>query len=204
MKKLSTILGLTLLIISFAFCTAQAQQFNKKGTLELGGSISYSSTTLVSDGTTDSKSNSVFTFNPIASYFITDGFSLGVSPGINMIKIGSLDNTLTNLMLFAVPGYTFGKDKVFPFIEGWIGYTAVSTSKDISISSISTGSIAKLDLSGISYGGRGGVKLLVGKSGLINASLSYMMITANAKGASKRSGFNNFAIALGYTVFIGK
>jgi hypothetical protein len=197
MKKISTLLSLALLILGFTTYTVQAQ-FNKKGSVELGGSISYSSTTIVTDGTTADKSTSIFTFNPIASYFVVDGFSIGVSPGINIAKIAGVDNSITNLMLFAVPGYTFGKDKLFPFIEGWLGYTAV-TSKANPIS----GS-GEIDMSGFSFGSRGGVKVLVGKSGLFNVSVSYMMLTLNSKGADKRSGLNNLAIAMGFSLFINR
>jgi hypothetical protein len=200
MKKSLTILGVILLVICFTSCSLHAQQFNKQGTMEVGGTISYSSSTMVSNGETAEKSTAIFTFNPIASYFITDGFSLGVSPGYNYVKIAGTDNGISQLMLFLVPGYTFGKSNVYPFVEGWIGYTALN-SDGVSLSGQSSG---KLELSGLSFGGRGGVKIQVGKSGLFNLSVSYMALTFNPKDADKRTGLNNLALAMGFTIFIGK
>jgi len=196
MKKSFALFTIVLLLLSAVACSVQAQ-FASKGVKEFGGAISYSSSTSVSNGTTASQSTSLFNFMPYANYFIMNGFSLGVSPGINIVKIAGSSNSITNYLLFIIPGYTFStKSDVFPFVEGMLGYTAVSSKAD------ATNGIPELDLSGVSYGGRGGIKVMVGKSGLFSAGVSYTLYTFNPKGADKRSGFNSFALSMGFSVFI--
>ncbi len=196
MKKSFALFTIILLLLSAVTFNLQAQ-FGSKGLTEFGGSVSYSSSTSVSNGTTASESTSLFSFLPYVNYFIMDGFSLGISPGINIIKLAGSKESITNLLLFAVPGYTFStKGNVFPFIEGWIGYTAVTSKAD------AASGIPELDLSGISYGGRGGVKVLVGKSGLLSVGVSYTLYNLNPKGADKRNGYNSLAISMGFSVFI--
>ncbi|TSA27074.1 MAG: hypothetical protein D4R68_06180 [Ignavibacteriales bacterium] len=195
MKKSFTLFTIVLLLLGAAACSVQAQ-YATKGATEIGGSVSYSSTTQVANGTAASNSTSLFSFMPYANYFITNGFSLGVSPGINIFKAAGSTSSTTYLLLAIVPGYTFStKSNIFPFIEGVVGYGAITTSGSSST-----------DVSGISFGGKGGIKVLVGQSGLFSAGLSYMLITLNPKnppaGADKRNGFDNFALSLGFSVFI--
>lgn len=195
MKK-SFVLLTALFLFLTATCSLYAQ-FGSKGVTEMGGAISYSSSTAVANGEAADESTSLLNFMPYVNYFITNNFSLGISPGINIVKLAGSDDSITNLMLFAVPGYTFSSNgNVFPFVEAWIGYTAVTSNAD------PLGSGEKLDLSGISYGGKGGIKLLVGKSGLLNIGVSYTMYTMNPKGADKRNGYNSLALAMGFSVFI--
>ena len=197
MNKKYSFMIIFFLFFLINFLTTNAQ-FRNKGTVELGGSISYSSMTTVTNGTTDNNSTSIFNFTPMVSYFIAEGFYLGVSPGINIVKVAGSNDAITNLMLFAVPGYAFGKGEVFPFVEGWVGYTAVSSNSDPILGS------GKLDLSGVSYGGRGGVKIQVGKGGLVNIGVSYTALTLNPKGADKRTGMNVLGVVVGFSVFIGR
>jgi len=195
MKKLQASLLIVLLFLSVDVIA----QYGSRGTTELGGTISYSSTTAVTNGTTATESTSLFNFLPYVGYFISDGLAVGLSPGINIVKLAGSKESVTNLMLFLVPGYTFGtKGNLFPFIEGLIGYTSLASKVDPL-----TG-VGEMDLSGISYGARAGFRLLVGKSGLANVSAAYMMYTMNPKNATSRSGYNSLAINLGFSVFIGK
>jgi hypothetical protein len=197
MKKSMSLFAIVLFVLFNL--TVNAQQYGVKGCVEVGGTISYSSVTGVTNGTADSKSSSLLNFLPALGYFISDGISIGISPGINMIKMAGSEESITNLMLFAVGGYTFGtKGNVFPFAEGMIGYTSLA--QDANQSAGTT----KIDLSGISFGARGGVKILVGKSGLANFSVSYMMFTLNPEGADKRNGYNSLAVNVGFSVFLGK
>lgn len=195
MKKSFALFTIVVLLLSAVACSVQAQ-FASKGVTEFGGAVSYSSTTQVANGTTASESTSFFNFMPYANYYIMNGFFLGVSPGINIIKMAGSKESITNLLFFVVPGYTFStKSEVFPFIEGMFGYTAVSQKA-------STAGAADLDLSGISYGGRGGIKVLVGKGGILSVGVSYTMYTLNPKGADKRSGYNSLAFTMGFSVFV--
>lgn len=196
MKKSFTLFTIVLLLLSAATFSLHAQ-FGSKNVTEFGGAISYSSHTTVSGGTAASESSSIFEFMPYVNYFVMNGFSLGISPGINIVKMAGSSESITNLMLFAMPGYTFStKGNVFPFIEGRVGYTAVTSKAD------PTGGSGELDLSGVSFGGKAGVKILVGKNGLFSIGVSYTLLTLNPKGADKRSGVNTLAIAMGFSVFI--
>jgi hypothetical protein len=180
-----------ILLISFFTASNVHAQFATKGVTELGGTISYSSTTAVSNGTTASETTSLFQFMPYANYYIVDGFSLGISPGINIWKFAGASESMKGYAIFLVPGYTFTtKNNIYPFIEGMIGYTAISG--------------GSTDLSGISFGGKGGVKFAVGNNGLVTAGLSYMLFNLSPSGADKRSGYNNLAFSFGYSVFISR
>jgi hypothetical protein len=131
---------------------------------------------------------------PYGNYYITDGFSLGLSPGIDMLKFTYSGKSYSEKLyaIFFVPGYAFTTHgSLFPFIEGMVGYTAVSGD-------------GLTDASGISFGGKGGVKLLVGSNGVITAGLSYMLFNLSPKGADKRSGFNDLAVSFGYSVLLPK
>jgi hypothetical protein len=195
MKKLYGSLFIAILLLS----VDSLAQYATRGTTELGGTISYSSTTAVTNGTTASESTSLFNFLPYVGYFISDGLAIGLSPGINIVKLAGSKESVKNLLLFLVPGYTFGtKGSLYPFVEGLVGYTSLVSKVDPL-----TG-VGEMDLSGISYGARAGIRVLVGKSGLANISVAYMLYTLNPKNATKRSGYNSLAINLGFSVFIGK
>lgn len=193
MKKSALLLAL---LFFFSSISVYAQ-FGQRGQVEIGGAISYSSVTSVSNGEKDKNSSSLLEFMPYISYFITNGFSLGIAPGVNMMKPAGSDDSITNLMLFAVPGFTFQtRGTVFPFIQALVGYTSITSDSD------PTGGSGKLENSGISYGGRAGVKIQVGKNGLGTLGVSYMMYTFNPKGADKRYGMDHLAITLGFSVFL--
>ncbi|MGA8265545.1 MAG: hypothetical protein WB779_13970 [Ignavibacteriaceae bacterium] len=189
MKKFVALFVVILMALLLASCGTTYAQYATKGTVELGGSVSYSSTTAVSNGTTASESTSLFQFMPYASYFFLDSFSVALSPGINILSpAGATDNTKI-YGIFVVPGYTFNmKSNVFPFVEGLVGYTALKS--------------GSTDNSGISFGGKGGIKVILGKNGAASFGLSYMLINLSPSGASSRSGFNNFAFSVGYSVFL--
>lgn len=198
MKKSFALLTIVLLMLSAVTFNLQAQ-YASKGIVELGGAISYSSTTVVTNGTAASESTSLFNFMPYASYFIINGFSVGVSPGINIVKLAGSSNAISNLLFFVIPSYTFStKSDVFPFVQAWVGYTSLTSNAD------ATSGTPELDLSGLTYGGRGGIKVMVGKNGLLSVGVSYMLYTLNPKGADKRSGMNTLSITMDYSVFIGK
>jgi len=180
-----------LLLLSFVSASNVHAQYATKGTIELGGAVSFSSTTAVSNGTTADQSSTLFQFMPYGNYYITDGFSLGLSPGIDILKYAGASDSYKLYAVFFVPGYAFiTKSNMYPFIEGMVGYTAMK--------------VGSSDLSGISFGGKGGVKLLVGSNGIITAGLSYMLFNLSPKGADKRSGYNNIAFSFGYSIFISR
>ncbi len=188
MKKVFALFTIILMVLFLASCTANAQ-YAKQGTVELGGTASYSSTTQVVNGTSASESTTLFQFMPYVSYFFVDNFSVGFAPSINILNPAFSANDTKFYGIFAVPGYSFNTNSnVFPYIEGLLGYTSVD---------FGTGSN-----SGLSYGGKGGIKLMVGQNGAASFGVSYMVIDISPSGSTGRTGFNNFAFSVGYSVFI--
>jgi hypothetical protein len=183
--------GLRLLILALGLLvvTEGAAQgttgFAKKGVVEVGGNISFSSISRVSDGETGS-AMTLLNFAPFVGYFITDGFELGVNPfSITSASYGG--SSATEVMIFLAPSYNFeAKGNAYPFIEALLGYTSSSNGET---------------RSGFSYGARGGVKLAVTGKGLLNLGLQYVMITQNRSGETERNGSNNFSISAGFTVW---
>jgi hypothetical protein len=169
---------------------AQEKSFAQKGVVELGGSVSFSSRTAVYNGSTNGDAFTTLSIQPYLGYFVTDKFELGLNPlGLTYMSQGS--SNATQIGIFLAPSYNFitTSGKLFPFIEGLIGYS----------SQTSTGST---DRSGLSYGGRTGIKVPVGGSGLLNISVQYLMITLNRSGSTSRNGENDLAIAAGFTVWM--
>ncbi|OGU61720.1 MAG: hypothetical protein A2V66_04425 [Ignavibacteria bacterium RBG_13_36_8] len=170
---------------------ANAQNFGKAGSIELSGQVAFSSSTAVANGTTDTESATVFEIAPYVGYFIIDGFELGFMPWFTISKQAHVTDSRTQYLLFLAPSYNFLlKGNVVPFIEGLVGYTGYSQGS-------SKGS-------GISFGGGGGIKILVGKSALVRAGVYYVMIDVSPEGASKRVGSNELQFMAGFGIVLGK
>jgi hypothetical protein len=196
MKKSFAVFMCIILLLLLAACNAHAQ-YATKNVVELGGSISYSSSTAVSNGTAASQSTSIFQFMPYVNYFITDGFSVALLPGINILKLAGASSSVKIYGLFLSPGYTFSTGgKVFPYIEGMAGYTALKSDAN------PLGGTGSLDQGGLSYGGKAGIKIGVGNSGLMAIGASYIFFNLTPKGADNRSGMNNLAFSLGYSIYL--
>jgi hypothetical protein len=194
-KSFALFTGIILLLLLVAF-NAQAQ-YATKNVVELGGSISYSSSTAVTSGNVADKSTSIFQFLPYVNYFITDGFSLALAPGINIVKLAGASSSITMYALFLSPGYTFSTgSKIFPYIEGMVGYTALKSDTN------PLGVTGNLDQGGLSFGGKAGIKIGVGNSGLAAIGASYILINLSPKGADSRTGINNLAFSLGYSIYL--
>jgi hypothetical protein len=185
-------LVLTVLVFSFA---ANAQSFGKKGVWEIGGSLSFTSTTQVVNDETADDSETIFLIEPYVGYFLADGFELGLIPRFRTTSFG--DDSRTEFGIFLAPAYNFMLDRsnIYPFIEGRIGYNTVSV--DVND--------ATVDLSGLSFGGRGGVKIHLGGNSLLNVGIQYMLITLDPDeapaGADGRYGYNELAFSAGWTIF---
>jgi hypothetical protein len=196
MKKSFTVFAGIMLLLLLAACNAHAQ-YATKNVVELGGSISYSSSTAVTSGNVADKSTSIFQFLPYVNYFITDGFSLALAPGINIVKLAGASSSITMYALFLSPGYTFSTGgKIFPYIEGMVGYTALKSDSN------PLGGTGNLDQGGLSFGGKAGIKIGVGNSGLAAIGASYILINLSPKGADSRTGINNLAFSLGYSIYL--
>jgi hypothetical protein len=127
---------------------AQDSSFATKGIWEVAGTVALSSYTSVSNGETGD-AITIFTFAPQVGYFVGNGFELALGTGIALLPGVSIispeeGESITLTQLFFAPSYNFRTSggTTFPFIEGMIGYTSMSSGSD--------------DVSGVSYGARGG------------------------------------------------
>lgn len=168
---------------------AQDKEFAKKGITEISGSVYYSSYTTVSNGQTGD-AISIFGLAPQIGYFVTDGFELGLGTGISLLPGVSIvspenGNSTTYTQLFLSPSYNIilESKRVYPFFEAQLGYTSVSSGDN--------------SISGFSYGGRAGIKIIAIEHFLISFSSQYLAITLNNDAATERNGFNYFTIGFG-------
>ncbi len=175
------------MIASFATPTvAQPQNdFATKGSVEVGGSISFFNTTPVVDGTAGD-AITTFQFAPFVGYFFADEFELGFNP-FSFATQSQSGHSFSQVMILLAPSYNIRTgSNAYPFVEGLIGF-----------SSQSDGSTA----SGVTWGFRGGVKVAVTGKGLLNLGLQYLQVNLNPSGAVNRYGSNEIAILAGFTVW---
>ena len=174
-----------------------SQNFATKGTVEVGGSLGFSSSTYVSNGNSASHSTSTIKIEPYIGYFVSNGFELGFVPSLTSQSYG--DNSSTSFGIYFAPAWNFDlRSNLFPFLEGRIGYNSVSSSDGDPLTEDPS-------YGGIAWGFRGGVKVKVGNSALVNIALSYDQTTYNPKNWSgDRNGENLFAVNAGFTIFLGK
>jgi len=175
--------------------SAQQQQprkrFGSPGTVELGGSTTFTATQSVDAGKTGSWVYD-FSFLPYAGYFVLEGFELGINPaGVNVSSSG--DTTTVQLRILFAPSYNFRTATIVtPFIEGLAGFTSASL--------IHGGSTASN--SGFTFGGRAGIKAALAERGLLNIGIQFLRITLNPPGATSRNGSNELSVSAGWTVWL--
>ena len=195
MKKFTYVI-LTLMLISSI--SVFGQNFAKKGVWELGGGIGFSSTTFVSGGESVDDALTTFMFEPYIGYFIINNLELGIIPSF---ETTSWANSSSNSFgVYFAPAWNFDlKSNLYPFLEARIGYnTSTIEFEDEELAFEQT-------ISGLAWGARGGVKLQLGNSALVNASLGYTQTTANPEDwDGDRNGTNGFDVMVGFTVFLGK
>ncbi len=160
--------------------------FAKKGVIELGGSLGYSSQTSVYGSQTGSTTSTI-QLSPYFGYFLSDGFELGVDP-FSILSMSSGGSSITQIMFLVAPSYNFTTNgSVYPFVEALLGYTSISGGGE-------TGG-------GFSWGLKGGIKINVTGNGLLNFGLQYAQYTYTPSGASERYGFNTISLSGGFTIF---
>jgi len=195
MKKFFYLLLLTLVVGSVSL---SAQNFAKKGVWELGGGIGFSSTTFVFDGESGDDALTTFMFEPYIGYFVINSLELGLIPSFETTSFG--DFSSNSFGIYFAPAWNFDlQSNVFPFIEGRVGYNTSTVKYDDGEEEIEE------TTSGLAYGARGGVKVQLGNSALVNASIGYMMATMEPDGwEGDRVGTNGFDLMVGFTVFLGR
>ncbi|HEX2962956.1 MAG: hypothetical protein ACM3UR_03745 [Bacteroidota bacterium] len=174
-----------LVIFFFSSSLTHAQRygggFASPGVVELGGGLTFQSTTNVTNGNTGG-TTTVFSLQPYVGYFFTDGFELGFNPfGITTVE-GN-----TSLLFLLAPSYNFRTGSIaYPFVEALLGLASASDGET---------------RSGFTWGLRGGVKLNVVGNGNLNLGLEYLQVSLNPSGASSRYGYNQVAFNVGFTVW---
>ena len=191
-----TIALITLLLISSI--SVFAQDFAKKGVWELGGAIGFSSTSVVVDGESGDESITSFDFEPYVGWFVINNLELGLIPSFSTTSFG--ETSTNSFGIYFAPAWNFDlQSKLFPFIEGRIGYNTSTYEYEDEEGTV------EQTLSGLAYGGRAGVKYQLGNSALVQASLGYNMYTMNPEDwDGDRNGSNVFDIMVGFSVFLGK
>jgi hypothetical protein len=176
--------------VHFSGADAHSQEqsaFATRGIFEVGGNISFQSQTAVSNGQTSDEALQTFTRTLYFGYFVSDGFELGLNP-ISWRTISYGDQSLSELSFLVAPSYNFRTSGiVFPFIEGLIGYNFTSNGTD---------------RSGLSWGGRAGIKIALVEHANIVIGVQYVQATLNASGASERSGYNLIEGAIGFSIWL--
>ena len=191
MKKLTVFL---FVFITFGL-TANAQNFPNKGAFEFGGSVGFSSTTAVANGQSSSDALTSISFQPYGGYFVINNLELGLIPSFMSQSLG--DFSSTSYGVYFAPAWHFNlQSNVYPFLEGRIGYN--TTSVEITDAGQTTESTAN----GMAWGFRGGVKVQLGNSSLVNFGLSYDQTTLNPENSDGRYGNNAFGVNVGFTVFL--
>ena len=193
MRKITLLFAALFVFTSLSF----SQNFATKGTIEVGGSLGFSSTTSVYDGQSASNSTTTIRLEPYIGYFVVNSFELGFEPSFTTSSHG--DYSSNSFGIYFAPAWNFDlRSKLFPFLEGRIGYNTSSSDDGNSTTDDPT-------YSGIAWGLRGGVKAQVGNSALVNLALSYDQITMNPSGWNGgRNGQNIFGVNAGFTIFLGK
>lgn len=206
MKLLSG--GYTAIVYSLLFvCTVcidllpaqEAKKFASKGTFEFGGGLSFQSITRVSSlGTSDP--TYILVVSPIAGYFLTDGFELGLRPlSVTFVSYPSGNITIkdrsiqTSYSAMLAPAYNFSTGGImYPFIEGLFGYAWATFQSP------------QFEDTGrqLSWGGRAGIKLSVAGNALLNFGLQYLQTSQNPGEYQSRVGSNEITFTVGFSVWL--
>jgi hypothetical protein len=192
MKKLFTLFTILFLTCGISLF---AQNFAKMGTVELGGTLGFNSTTQVSNGEAADESSTTIFFNPYFGYFFINSLEVGIIPTFSSSSFG--DQSQNNFGVLLAPAYNFDLGNCwYPFIEGRVGYNT---------SSLDDGDDQTEDpsFSGLAWGFRGGVKAQVGNNALVNVGVFYNNVTMNPENwEGDRNGQNVFGIEAGVAIFL--
>lgn len=185
MKSLSMFLFTILL---FSVNILFAQNFSQKGIWEIGGRISFVSSTTINFGEAEENSLNTFSLHVPVYYFLTEGLEAGIISGFQNLSYGDFSSSLFELLAGMV--YNFKANSIlYPYVEGQIGFNTSSNGSS---------------RSGILWLLIGGVKVQVGGNALVGLGIFYeqrTLETSNNEGG--RDGTNNWGIDAGFAVFFG-
>ena len=171
------------MVLALPLTAIAGENFARRGVAELGGTIGFSSTSIV-DSPADAFN--VFQFEPSVGYFVTDGLEIGARPiGITVTSAG--DNTVTQVFTLASLAYNFATgSSAYPFLEGLVGFSSLSGSLSFNDASES----------GVAWGGRGGVKVAIAEHALLNLAIGYTRETYG------ENGLGVLAVLAGFSVWV--
>lgn len=176
---------------------AQTQDnFAAKGTIELGGNISYQNVSLVSQGS-EWQSYNIFSFLPYAGYFVTDNFEIGLNP-LGFQTYWTSEDRTSDITIMLAPSYNFTTGSMlYPFVEGQIGY-----SREVISGATADLNPDKRRKDGISCGLRIGVKANIAGNSLLNVGIQYQHINLTPAGDTDWSGSTILMLSAGFTFYI--
>ncbi len=167
--------------------STDTQSPNIAGTIELGGEISYVSTSAsTANSSSSSSAFSTFTFSPYVGYMVSDGLELGIVPSYT--SMGSGSNSTSLFGLYAAPTYNLysATASAYPYFGVLLGYSSRSEE------SVSVG--------GLGFGLNAGMKAQFGSAGLLLFGVKYISQSYSYNGVSETEG--SFSVTLGIHIFI--
>jgi hypothetical protein len=176
-------------------------KYTRPFTVELGGDLSFSNTTirLYETGTYNNAyfyTQNNFSIDATAGIFMVQGLKLGIEPGITISGFSGGSGTTTQLKLYFTTEYVLNTNSIaYPYLGVAIGYSA----------RIYTGSSPTQN--GISYGGRAGIKMNFFGNSLLNIGYTYFRENYNYKREGQgfhqvyKQGWDIGAFSTGWTVF---
>jgi len=183
---------LGLLVFVSASSAQESKSFATKGTYELGGNVSYQYTSFLASGTETSYMNFLSVL-PYAGYFVSDNIEIGVNP-LGIQRSWRSSGSTTSYTMFIAPAYNFkAQGNVYLFAEAQLGYTGERSSSSFG---------SPFDMDGFSWGGRVGVKIPAGVSGLLNLGVQYQQITLKSSGFTGDVGQNILMVFAGFSVWL--
>jgi len=176
--------------VIFIFCESNlwAQEFAKKGIWELGGRVSYTNQTRVSDGESSENSTGIFSLALPTYYFVIDGLEVGLIPALQTESNGN--GTVTEFALLAGIAYNIKTESIaYPFLEGDIGFNTRGNGSS---------------RSGIVWVLSGGAKFQIGGNALLGMGFFYEQKTLEtSSNEGGRDGYNIWGLNLQFGVFFG-
>jgi len=174
----------------FIFCESNlwAQEFAKKGIWELGGRVSYTNQTYVSNGESAENSRGLFSLAIPTYYFVIDGLEVGLIPAFENESRG--DASVTQFALLAGIAYNLKTQSVaYPFLEGDIGFNTLSNGSS---------------LTGIVWLLSAGAKFQIGGNALLGLGFYYEEKTLESSShEGGRNGYNIWGLNIQFGVFFG-
>ncbi len=178
------------------------ERFGLRGHVELGGSIDFTNISF-SDS---SKSTGIFSISPYVGFFAVNQLEIGLRPIVTIVSPPS-GNSTTDLAIFLAPSWNISSrtSVVTPFIEGLIGFS----SADVTVVTVNQNpppgvpatSVRSETVSGLAYGGRGGIKVQISDYGLLNFGLQFISLDRKTSKATASMRENRFSVNLGFSLF---